>query len=230
MTERRKLERRVQWVRRIAMTGLVLYLPVVGSYYVPWLAVFGAAGAMACALAVVLAYAWLRCPRCKQELLRLVLARSGGGQGFRLPNDFTMCPHCGHDFEEHDDLSQLPEFLSSLERDGRFVGVMGIPAKEGHRKYEIILAGAAREAFQRVLQLHPFDATDAIGYHFYFLPPSGTVRNEDLQRQLRVMVRKGERSEVVNLSAPKSLTSLLRWLADLDQDGTVLTVRIMESA
>ena len=206
------MERRTDAVRRTTLVGFGLYfVPVIGVCFIPRLAMLAPLAVALCTAAVLLAFNSLRCPGCGKKLGNLLLVKQEG-RLFSLPRDLTNCPHCGLDLDSHGDHKGLPEILGGYDSKGEYLGIVAVPESGGTRRYELTLRGKAQEAFQDILQLHPFGKSGASDYHYFFAPEERRRKGDPSQSRMQIRVEHGEKEENVDVAAPRALVLILEWL------------------
>jgi hypothetical protein len=228
MTGREKLERRVSAIRIVTYAGFALYLlPLFAVYFFPASAMLIVLGVGVSLLALWLAFNSLRCPDCGKKLGNLLMVKQEG-RLLALPPDLSTCPHCGFDLDSYGSHDGLLEIMSAYEDNGAYVGVLDVPLTRGVRRYEAVLSGKARDAFDRVFQLQPFDTNVGGGYRYFFVPRlsgSDPARGEGFT----LRIEKGVQVEQTIIPAPQPLVSLLDWLHRLQDGDQVVDIALKET-
>ena len=228
MTGREQLERRVGIIRIITYAGFGLYLaPVFAIYFFPACALFIVLGVAVSLFALWLAFNSLRCPDCGKKLGNLLMVKQEG-RLLALPKELSTCPHCGFDLDSYGSNDGLLEIMSAYEDQGAYIGVLDVPLGSGVSRYEAVLTGAARDAFDGVFHLQPFDKSAGAGYRYFFVPRRNKA-GQACDGAFTLRIEKGNQVHQTVIAAPQPLVSLLEWLQRLQDHDQIVGVTLKET-
>jgi len=214
--------------RCLAIAFGLYFVPALGTYFVPWLALLVPVGVLVTAVALAVTYRLLCCPKCGGRLGNLFEVRQSG-KLFGLPPDLDSCPHCDYDLDAGPGHDNLLEILSAYEQGGEFCGVVGAPVDGALCRYEVKLAGDARRAFERILRLRPFGKHGGV-YRYFVLTPSLNGDAPGAASRLRVRVEKGPQQAAVDVHAPAALQTVLKWIQELQRPDQVTGLMLQAQA
>src|SRR5712692_6616188 len=108
----------------------------------------------------------------------------------------------------------MPEIVDAFEKDGQYVGIVGIELGDTSRQFQFGVSLDGYRALRKILQLRPFDSMPGVKQKYFFARSYGKIPgSSDYRTDVRVeQGRDGKKTEV---RVPKDLLSNLVWFSEI---------------